>query len=336
MLILVISLDTLMRKEGSFLKIHIVQKGDTLWEIAKKYNVDFEALKQANSHLASPDMIMPGMKIRIPSQSKKIATKDKKQVAPKKEIKTEPPVKKQPPKSEKSIELPKMPTFPLEQEELSPLKGKQYKEEKKVKEYPISILPELPETKKEYKKPKSSPKQEVKPEMMPPKETYSYPPEEQPIFMPPPYPSYPQQQMMPIATYPCQGMMPMPPMGCGCGGMQPPMPPMGCGCGGMHPPMPYGYHQMPQAMYPFEQPDMQPNMMAQPFGHEGFQNQLSNEPQMYPTSRAPESQPETSEPHLQMYPEPPLGMRDQKQEMSPTPNETSFTEDNKQENENFE
>ncbi|WP_275418039.1 SafA/ExsA family spore coat assembly protein [Fervidibacillus albus] len=48
------------------MKIHIVQKGDTLWKIAQKYGVDFEQLKSMNTHLSNPDMIMPGMKIKIP------------------------------------------------------------------------------------------------------------------------------------------------------------------------------------------------------------------------------------------------------------------------------
>ncbi|MFC4558940.1 SafA/ExsA family spore coat assembly protein [Virgibacillus kekensis] len=54
------------------MRIHIVQKGDTLWEIAKQYNVDFDQLKEANPQLSSPDMIMPGMKIKIPSTSKPV------------------------------------------------------------------------------------------------------------------------------------------------------------------------------------------------------------------------------------------------------------------------
>ncbi|EOA3904564.1 SafA/ExsA family spore coat assembly protein, partial [Bacillus cytotoxicus] len=51
------------------MKIHIVQKGDTLWKIAKKYGVDFETLKIANTQLSNPDLIMPGMKIKVPSGS---------------------------------------------------------------------------------------------------------------------------------------------------------------------------------------------------------------------------------------------------------------------------
>ncbi|PQD96378.1 hypothetical protein CYL18_00310 [Pradoshia eiseniae] len=48
------------------MKIHIVQKGDSLWKIAKKYGVNFELLKKTNSQLSNPDMLMPGMKIKIP------------------------------------------------------------------------------------------------------------------------------------------------------------------------------------------------------------------------------------------------------------------------------
>lgn len=73
------------------LKIHIVQKGDTLWEIAKQYGVDIEELKELNSHLSSPDMIMPGMKIKIPSSSKQVKTKP----VPKEEVSKKEMVKKQ-------------------------------------------------------------------------------------------------------------------------------------------------------------------------------------------------------------------------------------------------
>lgn len=60
------------------LKIHVVQKGDTMWEISKQYGVDFETLKQLNSHIASPDMIMPGMKIKIPSTAKAVKKEQQK------------------------------------------------------------------------------------------------------------------------------------------------------------------------------------------------------------------------------------------------------------------
>ena len=38
-----------VRGGNEIVKIHIVQKGDTLWKLAKKYGVDFEKLKAANT-----------------------------------------------------------------------------------------------------------------------------------------------------------------------------------------------------------------------------------------------------------------------------------------------
>jgi morphogenetic protein associated with SpoVID len=106
------------------LKIHIVQKGDTLWDISQKYGVDFEEVKGLNSHLSSPDMIMPGMKIKIPSSSKTV----KKTQMPKKEMPKEMvkqpykdvspkplPVIKEDDKEKKKMIKPEMPVKPLPQ-----------------------------------------------------------------------------------------------------------------------------------------------------------------------------------------------------------------------------
>ncbi|WP_064467737.1 SafA/ExsA family spore coat assembly protein [Lederbergia galactosidilytica] len=51
------------------MKIHIVQKGETLWNIAQKYGVNFDELKKLNAQLSNPEMIMPGMKIKVPGHS---------------------------------------------------------------------------------------------------------------------------------------------------------------------------------------------------------------------------------------------------------------------------
>lgn len=57
------------REEGrKKLRIHIVQKGDTLWKIAKEYGISFEDLKRLNVHLANPDYIVPGMEIILPEK----------------------------------------------------------------------------------------------------------------------------------------------------------------------------------------------------------------------------------------------------------------------------
>ena len=51
---------------GNSVRIHIVQKGDTLWKIARQHGISFEDLKRLNAHLANPDYIVPGMEIILP------------------------------------------------------------------------------------------------------------------------------------------------------------------------------------------------------------------------------------------------------------------------------
>jgi len=58
----------------SSLRIHIVQKGEILANIAEKYGVQFDELQQANPQLSSPDMLLPGMKIKIPGEVKTVRT----------------------------------------------------------------------------------------------------------------------------------------------------------------------------------------------------------------------------------------------------------------------
>lgn len=77
-----------------------MKKGDTLRNIANTYDVEFEELKKMNAHLAHPDMIMPGMKIRIPvykqeEQKESKNTKNQKSIPLKKEGKLEHPEPKE-------------------------------------------------------------------------------------------------------------------------------------------------------------------------------------------------------------------------------------------------
>ncbi|TES47986.1 LysM peptidoglycan-binding domain-containing protein [Shouchella lehensis] len=49
------------------MRIHIVQKGDTVGKLADKYDLSLNQIKQANSTITNPDVLMPGMKVKIPS-----------------------------------------------------------------------------------------------------------------------------------------------------------------------------------------------------------------------------------------------------------------------------
>ncbi len=158
------------------MKIHIVKKGDTLWNIAKMYGVDFEEIKQMNAHLAEPDMIMPGMKIRIPVHQKEMhkAKKEHKSVKKEKmpttqkeekhvkEIQKE-PVKQEVPKQTKPIEQikeddekhlkPVKPVVPFEQQKSPSLHMQPMPTMPKMPEYPhISPVQEEKVEKKEKKK----------------------------------------------------------------------------------------------------------------------------------------------------------------------------------------
>ncbi|MFA9557196.1 SafA/ExsA family spore coat assembly protein [Evansella sp. AB-rgal1] len=107
------------------MRIHIVQKGDTLWKLAQKYGVDFESLKAANSNLSNFDQIMPGMKIKIPTgsvQAKKESQMPSVDYGAKKEkqIPKEAPKEKTPPPSlkeekEQPVPMPAPPQVPLTQ-----------------------------------------------------------------------------------------------------------------------------------------------------------------------------------------------------------------------------
>jgi len=135
------------------LKIHIVQKGDTLWELAKEYDVDFEELKQLNSHLSSPDMIMPGMKIKIPSTKKPVKQEfakemgKKEKTIPYKDTSPKPmPVLKEDDKKEKKKVIPEFPTQSLPQIPVMPFPA-DYESEKK----PEPEKPKTPKMKQEVK-----------------------------------------------------------------------------------------------------------------------------------------------------------------------------------------
>jgi len=45
---------------------HIVQKGESLWQIANRYQISLDALIAANPQFSDPNYIMPGQQVNIP------------------------------------------------------------------------------------------------------------------------------------------------------------------------------------------------------------------------------------------------------------------------------
>ena len=133
-----------MHRRESIVKIHIVQKGDTLWKIAKKYGVNFEELKSLNSQLSNTDMIMPGMKIKVPTSGGSIK-KEAPIMGTKKEmpIAMKPIVKEAPKKEMPVKEMPvkEMPVKEMPKKEIP--KKEAPKEKPYTPKMPTPIIPEI-------------------------------------------------------------------------------------------------------------------------------------------------------------------------------------------------
>ncbi|MBP1966030.1 LysM peptidoglycan-binding domain-containing protein [Paenibacillus aceris] len=54
------------------MKIHIVKKGDTLYELAKKYHITLDQIIAFNPQIADPNQLDIGMKVKIPSKPKPV------------------------------------------------------------------------------------------------------------------------------------------------------------------------------------------------------------------------------------------------------------------------
>jgi morphogenetic protein associated with SpoVID len=228
-------------------KIHIVQKGDTLWKIAQKYGVNFEALKNMNSHLSNPDMIMPGMKIKVPT--KEVPVKKEAPISFKKEA----PFKK---------EVPKVP-HPFAEQPLKPYPAIEEEKEKPIA--PLKEMPKMPYIPKMPQIPHFQPEIDINnyyhlnmaniPNVMPQVNVMPQapPPQVQPEVKEPEKPIYPTKEMpeMPqIPEFQPQEPMYYPPQFCV--PISPVMPgygPIGYPCG----PMPYA--PFPQAVSPEMMPE---------------------------------------------------------------------------------
>lgn len=218
------------------MKIHIVQKGDTLWKLSKKYGVDFEKLKQANQQLSNPDLIMPGMKINIPGPG---MTKQKEAAVKEKPVTKEKPVKK--PEAVAPAPPPPAP-MPPPQPKPKPKPSYHMQQAKmNVNIYKQPAKAPAPPPKKEVKpkpKPKPKPKEMVKPKPV------TVPEKKKPMPKPKPKPAAkpkPKQPVWQPAGPVTEGCIPLAAL-CGCPpyGMwpQPYMP-------AMHAPHNHHHHMMP-------------------------------------------------------------------------------------------
>ncbi|MEH7354251.1 SafA/ExsA family spore coat assembly protein, partial [Neobacillus drentensis] len=158
------------------MKIHIVQKGDTLWKIAKKYGVNFEELKKMNSQLSNPDMIMPGMKIKVPTSGGSVKKEGTINIGVKKEVPiAEHPFAKEKPKEmpikavpikevpKKEVPIKEMPIKEVPKKEV-PIK-EMPKKEVPIKEVPLKEVPKKEVPKKEVPIIKEAPKAPYTPKM---------------------------------------------------------------------------------------------------------------------------------------------------------------------------
>lgn len=290
------------------MRVHIVQRGDTLWKIAKEYKVSFDDLKRLNAHLANPDYIVPGMEIFLPDSEHgeihgKKESSNKAGVVPNKQHMVPPKAEVVPPKAVEKYEwkpAPEMPVAPPKKMPEMPLKAPQHMPEMPLKapqhmpQIQLVAPPQFPPI--QLIAPQQFPGTQMMPpmqmpgmQMMPPQQMpgmQMYPPQQMPAVPMPPQ-QMPEMEcgedqemeMPPMMPQPYQPMhghyMPMPcqpmqpmPM-CSCGSM-PDMHYMhqGCGC---------GHGMPPQWMQPQWMPPMQgqvpmplPEWMPQPMPYDHY------------------------------------------------------------------
>ncbi|SHG73259.1 morphogenetic protein associated with SpoVID [Virgibacillus chiguensis] len=297
------------------LKIHIVQKGDTMWEIAQQYGVDFEELKQLNSQISSPDMIMPGMKIKIPGNSKSVKQKQIKEMQqppteqPYKEIQKKPtPVIKEDDKEKPKMVKPEMPEMPP-MPSMPPMPPMQQMYTQPMMQMPVMEQEFQNYTTINFPHMTAQPKQEVKPvkKEKPKEEPKQVKAQQQPMPQPMPM-MQPQVPMAPLCCYvmdPCYPQIPFQTVGpnpWACHGMAMPSMPM---------PYEHGQHASMMGMgsqgyMPTMGNEMMPQMQANMGGgaQSAWNNQMQYESQGMYRGQAGEENPDqhTSDVHVPLYP----------------------------------
>lgn len=263
-----------VRGGSKIVKIHIVQKGDTLWKLAKKYGVNFEQLKSVNTQLSNPDMIMPGMKIKIPTGS--VPVKKEGPVAGKIPIKEQAIYKKEgltppPTTTVQQAKAPQMPKMPQPMKQPMAQQKPAYNVNQHMYDTNMNVHLYQPQAKPmPVQQPPIQKKAELKKEMPKPmKKEMQMKPQQMPKPPTPPVQQQPQIPMQQPVYQPQQPMYQQPsyyPFDLSC--LQP-ISPIMPGCAPSHPPLYAPMHQsqpmyQPQMM-PMQQPPMgapTPNQMA--------------------------------------------------------------------------
>ena len=76
------------------MKIHIVQKKDTLQSIIAMYQVSKEEIEKENPHLSDVQQLLPGMKLKIPTASVQVMPKQIRQTEQKEQTQQAPETEK--------------------------------------------------------------------------------------------------------------------------------------------------------------------------------------------------------------------------------------------------
>ncbi len=63
-----------MMTTGASALSHTVERGDTMWKLAVKYEVGTREIIEANRQIANPDLIYPGQKLTIPTLDNQISS----------------------------------------------------------------------------------------------------------------------------------------------------------------------------------------------------------------------------------------------------------------------
>lgn len=232
-----------------------MQKGDTLWELAKEYNVDYEEIKQLNTQLSGPDMIMPGMKVKVPSTEKQVKEKGS---TNKKEVQ-----KSKDEVAYKDISAKPLPTI-KEDDHGKPV---EVKAEMPMQHMPMKPVMEMPAMNKDMPKESSKPMNTAPVKEEKALEKKEHPMMELPMMNETPqmHVSHQHDHMNPKEYHECYPMMPMTPVCCCC--MHSNQVPMH-----QHIPFHHGTHVSPKQAMPMPHPSqMHPSQMHMS-DHMGMQN----------------------------------------------------------------